>query len=43
MKILEEVISGELAFDRTLKIAGTDETGATKPKLTKRLPPSRAP
>ena len=39
VKILEEVISGELAFDRTLKIAGTDETGATKPKLTKRLPP----
>ena len=34
VKILEEVISGELAFDRTLKIAGTDETGATKPKLT---------
>jgi len=31
IKILEEVISGELAFDRTLKIAGTDETGATKP------------
>ncbi|HZV00357.1 MAG TPA: RNA polymerase sigma factor RpoD [Planctomycetota bacterium] len=39
VKILEEVISGELAFDRTLKIAGTDETGATKPKLTKRLIP----
>ncbi len=39
VKILEEVISGELAFDRTLKIAGTDETGATKPKLTKRLVP----
>jgi RNA polymerase primary sigma factor len=39
VRILEEVISGELAFDRTLKIAGTDETGATKPKLTKRLPP----
>jgi RNA polymerase primary sigma factor len=39
VRILEEVISGELAFDRTLKIAGTDETGATKPKLTKRLIP----
>ena len=35
--ILEKVLSNELAFDRTLKIAGTDETGATKPKLTRRL------
>ncbi len=39
VKVLEQVIANELAFDRTLKIAGTDETGATKPKLTKRLMP----
>ncbi len=37
--VLEQVAANELAFDRTLKIAGTDETGATKPKLTKRLKP----
>jgi RNA polymerase primary sigma factor len=37
--VLEKIISSELAFDRTLKIAGTDLTGATKPKLTKRLVP----
>ena len=37
VKVLEQVMANELAFDRTLKIAGTDETGATKPKLTKRL------
>ena len=39
VKVLEQVLANELAFDRTLKIAGTDETGATKPKLTKRLTP----
>ena len=37
--ILEKVRANELAFDRTLKIAGTDTTGATKPKLTLRLTP----
>ncbi len=37
--VLEQVIANELAFDRTLKIPGTDETGATKVKLTKRLEP----
>ena len=35
--ILEKVRANDLAFDRTLKIAGTDTTGATKPKLTIRL------
>ena len=35
--ILEKVRANDLAFDRTLKIAGTDTTGATKPKLTLRL------
>ncbi len=39
IKVLEQVIANELAFDRTLKIPGTDETGATKSKLTKRLMP----
>ncbi|RMG15203.1 MAG: RNA polymerase sigma factor RpoD [Planctomycetota bacterium] len=39
VEVLEKVLANELAFDRTLKIAGTDETGATKPKLTKRLVP----
>ncbi len=39
VRVLEQVIANELAFDRTLKIAGTDETGATKPKLTKRITP----
>ena len=36
LSILEQVVANELAFDRTLKIPGTDETGATKPKLTER-------
>jgi len=40
VQVLEQVAANELAFDRTLKIAGTDETGATKPKLTKRLQPA---
>jgi RNA polymerase primary sigma factor len=39
LTILEKVRANELAFDRTLKIAGTDTTGATKPKLTLRLDP----
>jgi RNA polymerase primary sigma factor len=39
IRVLEQVAENKLAFDRTLKIAGTDETGATKPKLTKRLQP----
>ena len=34
--VLEQVIKGQLAFDRTLKIPGTEET--TKEKLTERLP-----
>jgi RNA polymerase primary sigma factor len=36
LTILEQVVANELAFDRTLKIPGTDETGANKPKLTDR-------
>jgi len=36
LDILEKVIEGNLAFDRTLKIPGTEET--TKPELTERLP-----